>query len=369
MPEKHTGARSHVRPEFFDGKRTLPSTVAGIPTSHLLRLTYTAQHLLDSFNGGRGPLLGAQVTGALEMLPFVEHALQSETLGALDEPRPSSVSARREQRQAHRVAVEEFRSETDSEERRGLRRGAKAAVSPLWLADKFVLGLSIFGVGIPLRQGLNATVEKVAARKVREMKPTIEAKVAVAERLVDRIAAFPNPREAFRTDIDNLYRDVQAQARARLSAGDVPSLAQGVARVLRETISGLAKHDGVEARLPILQAMMQGYTELTNREVRLPSDTVLAIAAPELMRILETFLKQDHTFSTDVQNDIREHGSLLLSVGSSVAPLFAGRQLDALHDDGPVLLQSVSEILPEDGQQFAADFHAFTVQLLGKPTE
>lgn len=292
----------------------LPLDVFGFPTDKVLELGQALDHM-HTATGGMFGSSGGMVTGAVELFPLVERFRDGEP-----------------------VDIHELSSHEE----------AIRNISPLLAAEESVLRLLSV---IPRMETLGRIV--FGAARQRHVEPDLAAILGQSSAIIPRIepyvellAGFENPRAAFVGDIRMINRGVLSVAAQRRSDFGAKEVAVAVHEVASDVIEE-PEDSGVFPLVSGLLAVRQHHS----RQLRLPPQTVIAMAAPEILTALAAPLTEVEQVP-DIIEQVRSHPVAV----AHVAHLFRGNEFKALRTAAPVLLTSFRDLLPDTGQEISSSF-------------
>lgn len=211
-------------------------------------------------------------------------------------------------------------------------------------ADRTAFVMSGLGIGIPLRRKLNSKIEQEFVFRVPKALQKAGPVLPRAEPYVELIENFENPREEFVLELNIVAQAIRQASRQRASShgrNEVSATDAGYA--IRQQLGRiLLNEDEVRQALPMV-------SELVSRHLPaggvLPEEKVLAIAAPEIMDILDAALPQDQQDPHFIAS--LEHNPHPLR---SIATIIQGSKLYSLKSSHK-LLSSIRDLLPSRGSE------------------
>lgn len=213
-------------------------------------------------------------------------------------------------------------------------------------ADKFAL------VSVPVRRALNRKIEREFPGKIAPKLAAAVDYLPLAEPSVDFVSQFENPREQFVSEIalvaNGIRRLAHHNAEMRGTYPDTVTAfdaGEGIKQAIERVIS---EREMAREHLPLLSHFLIDHMP---DDLEVPSADLLAIAAPEIMYSLDAALPTDQTdprFRSSI--DLYPHPK------RGLAQLFKRRQLDGMHAAGTLLLLSIRDLLPTEGQEVKRTF-------------
>ncbi len=177
----------------------------------------------------------------------------------------------------------------------------------------------------------------------------------LAEPYVDFLSQFENPRDQFVSEIALVANGIRRLARYNAETrGTYPNAvtAQDAGIGIRQAIERvIEEREMARQYLPMLSRFVIDYIP---DDIAVPSSEILAIVAPEILHSLEAVLPTDQTDPA-----FRSSISLYPHSKRGLAQLFKRRQLDSMYDAGMLLLPSIRDLLPTDGQEVRNTFERF----------
>lgn len=313
--------------EFFDPKAPqVPTEVLGIPTEPLMDLG-KALGTIAFIDSSKTPYplttygYHAKYSAgkALSLFPLIERIQSGEEI------RPQDV--------------------------RPYRKPIKRLVSKLNTADRFAALSSGLLVGIPIRKTINRRIEEEFPERIAPLLNKANDYLPQAVPYVEFFGQFDNPREQFVSEVAVVASSIRNNSRARAQRNGRSTVvwAEDAAFGIRKTIEEiLSDEEGSKQRMPMFSHFVIGQLP---KDAPLPSFDVLGVAAPEIISALDAALPKD-------KRDTKFLDSILSHPHPKrwLAERFKGRQLESVREVATLLLPSVRDLLPTNGQEVRDTF-------------